>query len=166
MTYTEWQRRDHTREVQEYLRILATVDNNYNELAVDGIYGSETTEAVKQFQLMNGLEITGTVDRDTWDQLTDAHLDALTLFATAAPIRPFIAPQFVLKPGDSSNEVSILQAVINGILDDTIAISGVYDADTVARVAELQRISGFEPTGEVDRYFWDHLAQLYNGRRG
>ncbi len=165
MTYTDWQRRDHIREVQEYLRILATVDNNYNELAVDGIYGSETTEAVKQFQLMNNLEATGAVDFQTWEKLVEAYYDALRLFANTALIRPFLKPQFTLKRGDSGNEVVILQAVINSIAEKTLAITGTYDEATAASVAELQRVSDFSQTGEVDRYFWEYLAVLYNNRR-
>lgn len=166
MTYTAWQRRDHIRELQEYLHVLATVDNNYNELAVDGIFGSETTDAVKQFQLMNGLQTSGTVDSDTWAALSEAHLDALTLFTAAESVRPFITSQLVLRLGDSGNTVSILQAIINDITNDDRRISGEYDRETAARVTELQRLSGFDQTGEVDRYFWDHLAVLYNNRRG
>ncbi len=167
MTYTEWQRRDHVRELQEYLRTLALVDNNHRELAVDGIYGEETTEAVRAFQLANGLPVTGKVDSDTWERLVEDYLDALTLLSEATALQALPSPQHVIRPGDRGNLVYILQAMLNTLTEtleelSEIAVSGEYDGATEQRVKELQKLGGFPETGEVDRYFWDHLAAWYN----
>ena len=97
MTYTPWQRTEHIREIQEYLRTLALVDNNYVEIAVDGIYSTETVEAVRSFQLMNGLPVTGTVDHITWDRLAQDYRDALTLLSEAVPLKAFPAPQRIYR---------------------------------------------------------------------
>ncbi len=169
MTYTDWERREHIREIQEYLRTLALVDNNHNELAVDGIYGPETTEAVRQFQLANGLPVTGSVDSVTWERLVNDYLDALTLLTEAVAVQPFSSPQFILRRGDSGNEVYILQAILDTLGDvfqalPALIINGQYDQATAARVRALQAVTGFPETGEVDRTFWDHLATLYNNR--
>lgn len=167
MTYTEWQRRDNIREVQEYLRTLVLVDNNHRELAVDGIFGEETEDAVKQFQLANGLPVTGRVDSETWDRLLQDYLDALTLLSDAVALKVFPAPQYTLKESDTGNTVFILQAMLNTLTDtvqglSALNVNGVFDSDTAQRVKELQRIGGFSQTGEVDRSFWDHLASWYN----
>ena len=164
MTYTDWQRRDHIREIQEYLRTIALTDNNYNELAVDGIFGNETAEAVRRYQLVNGLPVTGTVDSITWERLSSDYLNALTLFSEAVPLRVFPSPQHRIRIGDSGEVVYILQAMLNtlGNAAEAIAVTGKFDQATQSRVKELQKMSGFEETGEVDRAFWDHLASWYN----
>ena len=164
MTYTDWQRHDHIREIQEYLRTIALTDNNYNELAVDGIYGTETAEAVRQYQLMNGLPVTGAVDSITWERLSADYLNALTLFSEAVPLQVFPSPQHRIRMGDRGEVVYILQVILNTLGDtaDAIVITGEFDQATQSRVKELQKISGFEENGEVDRAFWDHLASWYN----
>ncbi len=40
-------------------------------VAVDGKFGPKTEAAVKEFQSMNGLPVTGILDQDTWNQLMD-----------------------------------------------------------------------------------------------
>ncbi len=164
MTYTDWQRRDHIREIQEYLRTIALTDNNYNELAVDGIYGEETANAVRQYQLANNLPVTGTVDSVTWERLSADYLNALTLFSEAVPLRVFPSPQYRIRIGDRGEVVYILQAILNtlGDVTEAIAVTGEFDKATQDRVKALQKISGFEENGEVDRAFWDHLASWYN----
>lgn len=165
MIYTPWQRVEHIREIQEYLRTLALVDNNYNKLAVDGIYGTETAEAVRQFQLTNGLPVTGTVDNATWDRLALDYRDALTLLSEAVPLKAFPSPQYRIRFGDSGDLIYILQAMINTLADSEnerrIPSSGVYDNDTRDRIRALQKTSGFPQSDEVDRAFWDHLATWY-----
>lgn len=167
MTYSDWQCRDHIREVQEYLRLLALTDNNHRELAVDGIYGDETAEAVRSFQLANGLPVTGKVDSETWERLAQEYLDALTLLSEAVAAQHLPSPQYVIRPGDQGNLVYILQAILNTLTEaweelKDIAVSGTYDSATEQRVKHLQKIGGFPETGEVDRYFWDHLITWYN----
>lgn len=39
---------------------------------IDGIFGPKTEDAVKKFQQKRGLDATGTVDRQTWQELVDA----------------------------------------------------------------------------------------------
>ena len=166
MTYTTWQRIDHIREIQEYLRTLSLVDNNYNDLAVDGIYGKETADAVRQFQLTNNMPVTGVVDNLTWDRLAHDYRDALTLMSKAVPLNAFPTPQFRLRFGDEGDVIYILQAMVNTLADlengQRIPSSGVYDSDTQSRIRDLQKFSGFPQNGEVDRAFWDHLATWYN----
>lgn len=167
MTFSEWQRRDHIREIQEYLRTVALTDNKYNELAVDGIYGSETAEAVRNYQSASGLPVTGTVDFETWERLSRDYFDAQTLLHESQSVQHFPSPQYVIRPNDSGNLVYILQAILNTLTQTweglaNLAVNGEYDTPTENRVKELQGIGGFPQTGEVDRYFWDHLIAWYN----
>lgn len=164
MTYTVWQQHDHIRELQEYLRMLALVDSHYRELAVDGVFGAETADAVRQFQLVHNLPVTGRVDTALWEQLFQAYSDALILVSPAVPVQLFPFPPRLLRLGEQGNLIVILQAMLNTLADTArpLTVTGRYDAATEARVRELQQASGYPPTGEIDRRFWDFLALWYN----
>lgn len=163
--YTEEQRQDHIRELQEYLRALSATDERYPLLGVDGFYGPETTQAVKVFQEITQSPITGTVKRADWERIVREYNDLLLVTIPPLCISPFSDPAFVLEPGISDPFVNILQVMLNAIGGEAIAITGIYDADTVQRVLQVQQKAEFPLTGKVDRITWDHLAVLYNDRR-
>lgn len=60
--------------LQEYLRKVAAVNINIPQIALDGIFGSETKRAVMSFQKEYGLDITGIVDDQTWDKLYNEYI--------------------------------------------------------------------------------------------
>jgi|GEM_PF-2805460 len=57
------------KEVQTWLRALAKAGCAIREVNIDGIYGTETENAVNDFQLINNLPDTGVVDYTTWCEL-------------------------------------------------------------------------------------------------
>lgn len=63
-------------------------------------YYKQTQEAVKQFQQMNGLEVTGNVDRKTWDALFN---DATVANASSTP-KPVQPPEYFFEV-DVANQV-------------------------------------------------------------
>lgn len=63
-------------EVQSYLRALSYRHAEIAHVGIDGIYGEETREAVRAFQLLYALEATGTVDNETFLLLYEEHLKA------------------------------------------------------------------------------------------
>ena len=54
--------------VKELQRLLN--QNGYN-LSVDGIFGSKTASAVKDYQKKNNLSVDGIVGNNTWNSLTN-----------------------------------------------------------------------------------------------
>lgn len=162
--YTDDQRRDHVRELQEYLRALSATDERYPLLGVDGIFGPETTEAVRVFQQTTNSPVTGTVQRADWERIVREYGDLLLQIAPASTIAPFPYPTFVLKPGNRNPLVYILQVMLGAISGEPLAVTGLYDAATQSAVLRQQSAADLLPTGEVDRITWDHLAALYNGR--
>ena len=48
---------------------VATLQRNLGGLAVDGVFGPKTTEAVRRFQRANRLKVDGIVGRQTWSAL-------------------------------------------------------------------------------------------------
>ena len=54
MAYTEQDRRNHIRELQQYLYSLSFLDETLPRVIPDGIYGRQTALAVRAFQQKNG----------------------------------------------------------------------------------------------------------------
>lgn len=162
--YTDEQQRDHIRELQEYLRALSTTDERYPLLGVDGIFGPETTQAVKVFQQTNNSPITGTVQRADWERIVREYGNLLLQIVPARAITPFPYPTFVLKTADRDPLVYILQVMLGAIGNQPLAVTGIYDIATENAVRAQQVTANLLPTGEVDRITWDYLAALYNGR--
>lgn len=162
--YTDDQRRDHVRELQEYLRALSTTDERYPLLGVDGLFGPETTEAVRVFQQTTNSPVTGTVQRADWERIVREYGDLLLQIVPARTIAPFPYPTFVLRSADRDPLVYILQVMLGELGSEPLAVTGVYDAATEAAVRRQQLAADLLPTGEVDRITWDYLAALYNGR--
>ena len=57
------------REVQRYLRAVSYRHASIPHVGVDGIYGEQTREAVRAFQLLFSLDETGVVDMNTFSRL-------------------------------------------------------------------------------------------------
>ena len=163
--YTDNHRQDHTRELQEYLRALAATDERYPLIGVDGIFGPETTEAVRVFQQISDTPVTGTVQRADWERITREYAQLLLQLVPARAITPFPSPLFVLTSGSRDPLVYIVQVMLN-TLDSAapIAVTGVYDAATMDSVRRQQQRAELLPTGEIDRVTWDTFARLYNSR--
>lgn len=72
------------RKIQEQLN---RISNNYPlipKIATDGVFGSSTAEAVKTFQQIFHLPITGIVDRATWYKISEIYV-AVTRIAELLP---------------------------------------------------------------------------------
>ena len=74
------------RSLQTMLRVLSLDDHRYPTLIPDGIYGSETSAAVSEFQRLNDLPITGIADKKTWDMIADAYEPAIIRVGKAEKI--------------------------------------------------------------------------------
>ena len=159
------------REVQEYLRQLARSYPRIPLLAVDGVFGPETAEAVRVFQELFGLSPTGEVDSTTWEALRREYTRVVYPTTRPQPIYPFLRGARVLEVGDTGPTVVLLKAML-----DTLALqyqnirpvtaTGQFDTETVEAVKQLQTLFDYEPLGRVDRRTWDMLARTYNAYVG
>ncbi len=67
-------RNSNVRVIQEQLNRIAQVYTAIPTLAVDGVYGSRTAEAVKAFQQIFSLPVTGIVDIGTWYKISGIYV--------------------------------------------------------------------------------------------
>ncbi|NLZ80494.1 MAG: peptidoglycan-binding protein [Clostridiales bacterium] len=62
---------DNVRQIQEQLNAVANVYTAIPRIAVDGVFGENTGNAVRQFQSVFGLPATGIVDYRTWYKISE-----------------------------------------------------------------------------------------------
>ncbi len=65
---------DKVRQVQEQLDTIATVYTAIPRIRADGIYGPATADAVRQFQSIFGLPVTGIIDFATWYRISHIYV--------------------------------------------------------------------------------------------
>ena len=65
---------DDVSRVQEYLNTVATVYPSIVPPPQTGVYASQTEEAVREFQRLFDLTVTGIVEPITWDELTEQYV--------------------------------------------------------------------------------------------
>ena len=68
------------RQMQEQLNTIAQTYSALPSLTVDGIYGPRTKEAVRNFQSVFGLPVTGVTDYPTWYKIQEIYV-AVTCIA-------------------------------------------------------------------------------------
>lgn len=155
---------------------LNRISGNYPAIpkiaATDGVFGSDTEEAVRKFQEIFGLEVTGTVSRATWYKITYIYTSVKHIAELDSEGVRFeeIAQQFTedLKIGMQSIEVSMLQyylAVIGAYYEAVtpVDITGYFGEMTENSVKSFQRVFGLPQTGEVDRETRNDLYRAYQG---
>ena len=135
-------------------------------VAVDGVFGEETLEAVMVFQREFVPPVTGRVDQRTWDEITRRFRMWERERAHPRPLRGFPPRPFQVEPGDRDDAMVLVQAmfqslsgVLEGILPDEA--DGYHGPISQRNVRWLQRAAGMEQTGIVDRFAWNALVSLY-----
>ena len=155
------------RLLQGYLLEISYAEEGLPHLAVDGVAGEETTEAIRLFQEKNGLPPTGEADPITWETIFRRHEYAL-LLRTADPT---LVPVHVLPllPRTASSEVYLLQTMLNAMRPKYEGIplliqNGSYDLATENAVRIYQGHRLLPASGIADLVTWEALAEEY-GRR-
>ena len=154
------------RSLQTMLRVIATDDNRIPTVIPDGVFSPSTTQAIIAFQRIYGIPITGVADQLTWQRIVSAYEPALIRIEKAEPIEVLLEPGQVLRIGDSSPYIYLLQSILTQLSNDYISIptpphNGVFDQDTADALREFQVLAELPQTGELDRITWLHLARHF-----
>jgi peptidoglycan hydrolase-like protein with peptidoglycan-binding domain len=162
------------RSLQTMLRVIAQENGQQPSLIPDGIYGSQTMQAVTAFQRNNGLPATGITDQATWEAIVAIYEPAAIRVGPAQPLEIILEPGQVLHHGDQAPNIYILQAVLQVLSDAYDSITppthtGILDDATVISIQTFQELNGLPQTGEADKLTWKQLALHYplasNNRR-
>ena len=154
------------RSLQTMLRVLSQDDSRYPSVIPDGIYGPATSQAVSVFQRQNMLPVNGVADQITWDAIVDAFETALVRIDKAEPIDILLEPGQVIRKGQSSPYIFLLQSMLFYLSQDHTAIrtpehTGTIDILTENAISDFQSLAGLESTGELDRITWKHLVRHF-----
>ena len=154
------------RNLQTMLRVISEDDPSLPTVVPDGIYGQTTLGAITEFQRREGLPITGITDMTTWDLLVDRYEDAVIRVDQAESLQIIMDPGQVFTLGDTGPYIYLLQSILIG-LSDTFDLlipvdhTGQYDQMTQKAVQNFQHLAGLEPTGQLDKITWKHLARHF-----
>ena len=159
---------DNIRNIQYFLNYLAEFYSEIPQIAIDGIYGRDTESAVKAFQRLFDLPITGVVDLPTYDVLYRTYLGFINNIPFKyldGEIYPY--PGIPLRLGSESEVVRLLQEYLNYISQFFIQIpsvspTGYFGQRTSEAVVAFQRINGLEPSGTVGAATWDAITSVYS----
>jgi peptidoglycan hydrolase-like protein with peptidoglycan-binding domain len=109
---------------------------------MDGVFGAATDDAVRRFQLEQGLTQTGIVDGPTWTRLA---------------VR--------LKRSARGPAVVALQRELNEKRSAGLTVDGIFGIRTRAAVVAFQKHAGLAATGTVDGATWRNLVWHYESPR-
>lgn len=161
--YTEEQKRQHIRNLQSNLRLVALTEKLVPVPPIDGLFGSTTSEALRVFQRKYRLPVTGVADYITWEAVAARANQALLNQAAFADI--YIAPY------EQGNAVYGVQTLLNGLSPffvnlKPVPYTGILDFDTQQTLRTFQRAAGLPQTGAVDAKTLRLLLRLFTAVSG
>ena len=136
----------------------------------DGIFGVGTEAAVKSFQEIFNLPVTGIVDKATWYRIKRYYTGVkglAELISEGVSLEEAEVPfETTLEIGSVGTATALVQYYLNVIAYfngnfSLFPINGIYDRTTADAVAKFQQFFGLEASGEVNRETWNKLKEVY-----
>lgn len=164
MAFSEAQKKDHIGELQRYLHDISYYDPSIPRIIPDGIYGIETSDAVRAFQRQYGLNDSGETNPATWEMIVEVYRRFVDTLAASLDIFPRDVGR-IIDVGDKGLPVLVIQSILLTLSQQVtnippVRITGEYNAETARAVRAFQEISGLPPTGFVNRVTWNMLAAV------
>ncbi len=154
--------------IQYYLNILAYFNPALSMVPLSGVFGPETTAAVRVFQEFYGLPVTGMVGINTWNTMNRIYTETVeNLREGYSGGRGKLYPGYFLTEGMSGQAVRDLQTYLSLIGKNYAAIpeipvTGYFGEQTRAAVIAFQTAFGLDPSGAVGPITWNTITQQYD----
>ena len=154
------------RSLQYMLNQLAIYDPKLVRLAVDGIFGERTLEAVMVFQREYHEPVNGVVDLGTWEAIRDAYIKVELLYGIPPALNVLPNGAYTAEEGAEGEPVLIVQAMFVSLAKkvtnfEPCEINGCNNGNTPTDIRIVQGLAGLPITGVLDRATWSFLVQLY-----
>lgn len=154
---------------------LTRIRSNYPLIpsvgSIDGVYGSATRAAVRQFQQIFNLTADGIVGYATWYRISYIYaavkkLAELTSEGITSPSIPYPEPNVTVRYGDYGENVTLIQYFLNAAADfysqlQTVSVDGVFGTNTQNAVRAFQTQRGITADGVVGPRTWEQLYETY-----
>lgn len=138
----------------------------------DGIFGTETENAVRKFQEIFGLSVDGIVGRATWYRIQYIYgaVKRLNEIQSEGLRYEDVSKEFsrVISLGDTGEDVGVLQYFLQtiSIFNPEVSspgFSGFYDEPTRNAVVAFQTLYGLPADGVVNDATWNYIYDDYLG---
>lgn len=155
------------RSLQTMLNQLAIHDPKLLRLAIDGVFGERTLEAVMLFQREYYPPVTGVVDMGTWDAIRDAYFRIELNYGNPPPLNVLPNGTYTAAEGQEGEPMLIVQAMFSSLtkvvtnFQPCHKFNGCNDGETHANIRVVQGLAGLPVNGVLDRATWAFLVQLY-----
>lgn len=136
----------------------------------NGIFGLDTEAAVRKFQEVFNLNVTGEVDKSTWykikqyytgvKRLSELAAEGITLAEATVPFATEVSAGMSGIPVRTVQYYLSIIAYFNQNLEP-VPLNGFFDAATVAAVERFQEFYGLPVTGIVDTATWNTISRIY-----
>ncbi len=160
-------RGQNVRVMQFFLSYVAAFNDFIPTVAIDGIFGEKTRDAVIAFQKNYNLEPTGIVDEQTWNRLYLGYraIESQIPIDIAYPIT-MVYPGSPLKQGMSGEAVRAIQEYLTFIALYFRAIpavtpTGYFGPNTTNAVRRFQNEFGLKIDGIIGEETWDEITEVY-----
>ncbi len=155
--------KESVKEIQRFLLYYYNFeDKNIGRVAVDGIYGVETQNAVLEYQKIKKIDATGLVDLLTHQSLYKEYLRlSKNLDADELIIEPNNFPLSVGKSGYDIMQLNLLLDILRQTYKDIERVKkdSYFSKNTESAVKDMQRIFMMEENGVVDTLLFMRIMQ-------
>ena len=153
-------------EAQSYLRNIGRLDSDISRVVPDGIFSTETTEAVKSFQRKYNLPETGIIDFELWELIKSKNSEAVFIASEPIQIAPITNADLPLTIGTDNTLVYTLHLMLNNVASrydnfTPLPLQSLFDENTEREVKRWQRVISHTESGKVDKATWNYLAEFY-----
>ncbi|MGN0641901.1 MAG: peptidoglycan-binding protein [Huintestinicola sp.] len=162
---------NNVKQLQYYLQVVSAYYDAVPLVSISGVYDDATENAVRAFQQLFGLPMTGVTDSATWEDIYRAYqgiIDSVPVSAASEEI--VLYPNEVLREGMSSDYVRVLQEYLTYIHNTypqipEVSNTGYFGPVTRNAVIAFQKLFGLQPTGTVGALVWNEIASVYSRLR-
>lgn len=156
------------RTLQYYLSIIAYFNSDLQPVPLDGVFDSQTVDAVERFQEYYGLPVTGIVDNDTWNVIDRIYIETVAALPEGYQgENAKLYPGYFLTKGMRGQNVTDLQTYLNLIGKNIpeipeIPVTGYFGDQTDEAVRIFQQLFGLPVNGDVGPVTWYQIALQYD----
>ncbi|MFI3253480.1 MAG: peptidoglycan-binding protein [Eubacteriales bacterium] len=149
---------------------LNRISQNYPAIPkispVNGVFGRETENAVKEFQRVFKLSVDGVVGKATWYRLVYLYTGVNQLSELVSLGQNFYELSFQysgeLRLGNRGDSVSVLQYMLSFLAEfnrslRVIPVDGVFGEETESALMNYQKVRGLPATGIANYDTWSNI---------